>query len=579
MAVIYAFQAKSIQTFVLEGGKLVDMVGASALVDALARDDGADDVAAMLAALAADPANTGRDFGFTFTRRAGGAFTFTSEDAEAARRFRAAWTLRFASRFEGLPFVDALVAGAPGEPAEALQAAVEPVLGAERSRPPPVPVVTAFAARTAPRTGRVAVALDRRRGKEPIDRPTRLKRQAARAVLEDDVLARRCLGAEAAAACVFPIDFDADAEDGRRFPFDGDLKTVAIVHADGNALGGKIIALLGDGRDFGKGETLKAMSAAVARATEEAVQQAFAEAVPAALRPEVTLGDGTRRAMVPARPILVGGDDVTMILRADVALGWTAAFLTAFRATSVTAFGAAAEDLRTRGRTTEAGVLTELFGAGLSAGAGIAYASASMPFDQLYGLCEDLAKHAKVQAKAVAGEEGAAVPPSYLSFHRTTASAMEGYGELLGGALRAADGRLLTLNPYAVPTAGDGPPRRPTVAALEALVALFADPKFPAGPFREYAALLRTDPARADDTWRRLLEMARRRGFRAPLADVLEALTAPVGGLAALGQGPFAAKEAATPLLDALALAAVDHRCAAVSSEAAVAQPGERRAS
>ena len=39
---LYAFQAKSIQAYVLEGGKLVDLAGASAIVDDIARPEGGD---------------------------------------------------------------------------------------------------------------------------------------------------------------------------------------------------------------------------------------------------------------------------------------------------------------------------------------------------------------------------------------------------------------------------------------------------------------------------------------------------------------------------------------------------------
>ena len=99
----YLFQAKGIQRYILEGGKLKDMVGASELVDGLCRSNGQDLLGQVLNAV--DFPEDKR----SFSRRAGGVFMLHYSDAEvgAFKQFHALWRLAVAATVPGLEFVEA----------------------------------------------------------------------------------------------------------------------------------------------------------------------------------------------------------------------------------------------------------------------------------------------------------------------------------------------------------------------------------------------------------------------------------------------------------------------------------------
>lgn len=144
---------------------------------------------------------------------------------------------------------------------------------------------------------------------------------------------------------------------------------IAIVHADGNGLG-QVIRTIGDNN--GK---LHQFSLALDKATTAAAQEAAA----------ITLNETDTQGLkyYPFRPIVLGGDDLTVIIRGDLAVKYAKTFLNAF-------------EKETKERLANIDVR---LGNGLTACAGIAFIKSSFPYYYGYNLAEDLCSAAKKTPK------------------------------------------------------------------------------------------------------------------------------------------------------------------------------------
>lgn len=173
---------------------------------------------------------------------------------------------------------------------------------------------------------------------------------------------------------------------------------VAVIHADGNDLGKKILAMVAPQK-----ETFRELSEKISKATEQAVRRAFDQIVKR--NPE----EGN---LFPFRPIVLGGDDLTAIIRADMAIDFTHAFLKAFEEETAIEF----QDF-----------VGDHFQGGLTACAGIAYIKANYPFH--YGV--HLADMLCAQAKKVAKDLNKDRTPSCLLFHKVHSSFIEDYKDIV----------------------------------------------------------------------------------------------------------------------------------------------------
>lgn len=205
----------------------------------------------------------------------------------------------------------------------------------------------------------------------------------------------------------------------KRRPYDISKMTdrndwIAVIHADGNGLGEIVAELSGDYQRF------KAFSENLNEATIAAAQAAFA-----ATKEEDEKTNGTWEKM-PIRPIVIGGDDLTVICRGDLAVKFVKEYLEAFE------------------RETQA-----LTARKLTACAGIAFIKSSYPFYYGYDLAEALCGEAKKDAKSdkVKGENGGQAP-SCLMFHKVQSSFVEDYAEIKRKELTTVDGGSLCFGPY-----------------------------------------------------------------------------------------------------------------------------------
>ena len=181
---------------------------------------------------------------------------------------------------------------------------------------------------------------------------------------------------------------------------------IAIIHADGNGLG-EILAKNGSSK-----QQLCQFSSKLSEATIAASQKTYNE-----LSRETIKND----EIIPIRPVLLGGDDLTVICRADLAIAFTRSFLLHFES-------------ETRQRNIP-----------LTACAGIAFIKSSYPFHYGCNLAEMLCSRAKKDAKS---HKVNCLAPSCLMFHKVQSSFVENYDEIARKELTPLPGHSFEFGPY-----------------------------------------------------------------------------------------------------------------------------------
>ena len=396
----YLFEARGIQQYIVETGKLKDMVGASLIVDELCQYDGGNDLLqSVLDELNLD-GNKVR-----FSRRAGGAFVALIENENDAKALRALWTITVHQFAPGLEWVDALVEGETD--AGVVKIGFEK-LAQRRNQPAAMmPEAGPFVQRTL-RTGGAAFAYDKK-DKSWIDLPTSRKRKQN---IEADGIGQHFLKqSEKSYSWVQSLDASEDGGNDRAMPFDaGTEQLLGVIHADGNGLGIALQALqlsVQDRKDYQA--IYWRFSVAIATATKSAVQAAT-EAVLIPQRVENVNKPG--HYILPARPLVLGGDDLTIIVRGDLALDFLAEFMRSF-------------EIESERELCKVGV--ENLPKKLTACGGVAFIRVGQPFVQAYSLAESLCTYAKKQSTLISKE----MKPSSLAFYRVSTSHIGEYPEIL----------------------------------------------------------------------------------------------------------------------------------------------------
>ncbi len=199
---------------------------------------------------------------------------------------------------------------------------------------------------------------------------------------------------------------------------------VAVVHADGSGMGQTFLAFDQHLRQHGLDEHLATVeaSADAYRQLSMAVEACTRKAWKAA----ATTVANKFGSPVDLVPVLLGGDDITVVAAGNIALPFAEAYLTEF--TKITGQDSTLQELRV---------------GAISAGAAVVWTKPSFPYRAAYGLAEERLKHAKAVARSVA-ELGAA-PPSVVDVFVL-------YDSLIDNAERRTPdgGALLSANPYAL---------------------------------------------------------------------------------------------------------------------------------
>lgn len=182
-----------------------------------------------------------------------------------------------------------------------------------------------------------------------------------------------------------------------------DMPWVAIVHADGNGLGQ---IFLNFQKYIGKDKTsrnyinkYREFSLTLDECTEEAFRQALEQVLP------------KNKEFLPIVPLIIGGDDLTVLAHGEYALEFTRVFLQQF-------------EKQTQNKLIIAEIAREAFGVSrLSACAGIAIVKRHFPFSVAYYLAEQLIKSAKEVKQKVTCvvtnkiPENTPFPCSAIDFH------------------------------------------------------------------------------------------------------------------------------------------------------------------
>ena len=215
----------------------------------------------------------------------------------------------------------------------------------------------------------------------------------------------------------YPRDFD----DLGRTP--GEESTIAVIHADGNGVGQLVQSLAGqfeqkitNGMSVYEAnaaylETLQSFSSALTTATEHAIQDTVQLVVDWLNMPEHDLPEkqqrlvrqlrsntreeGRKRLILPLRPLIIGGDDVTLVCDGRLGVSLAKVYLERFtRHAAETDFSALVGSPTT-----------------VTACAGVAILKTRYPFARAYELADDLCGSAKKQYREDGGTG------SYLDWH------------------------------------------------------------------------------------------------------------------------------------------------------------------
>lgn len=202
---------------------------------------------------------------------------------------------------------------------------------------------------------------------------------------------------------------------------------IAVIHADGNGLG-QIVRKIGKDKD-----KFKLFSEALDKATEEAAQSAFNCICK-------RHGINTERN-IPFRPIVLSGDDHTMICRGDLALDYTKEYLRQFEEKTNQYLCSL---IKVNKVFTQGEVLDRL-----TACAGIAFIKSSYPFYYGYNLAESLCDRAKKDAKNKPSiKEGTELPQSCLMFHKVQDSFIEDFSKIAARELTPNQNSSFDFGPY-----------------------------------------------------------------------------------------------------------------------------------
>jgi len=185
---------------------------------------------------------------------------------------------------------------------------------------------------------------------------------------------------------------------------------LALVHIDGNGMGKRINKIKDDDKVL---ENLRKFSENV----EKSTVNAFRKAVEHIMKLENITPNVSKPITLPLRPIVLGGDDLTVLIRGDLAIFFVKKYLDEFEKQTKTNIGKN----------------------GLTAAAGIAYVKEKFPFHYSANLVEDLTGYAKNESNR---------ERSCLHFYKVQDSFIDDYNEIKDRELTTKNGFEFIAGPY-----------------------------------------------------------------------------------------------------------------------------------
>ncbi len=233
---------------------------------------------------------------------------------------------------------------------------------------------------------------------------------------------------------------------------------IAIIHADGNGLGNIV-------KDLAENEIVE-FSRKLDKATNEAYNKA-------------SFG------ITKIRKVILGGDDLTVIINANEALKFTKIFLEEFEKNTKKIY----KDYD------------------LTACAGITYCNEKYPFHYAVKLAEELCSYAKKDSKDFAKDKNLSIAPSSLMFHNIQSSNVESFSKFIDDEL--------TINKKENIRCDFGPyylnkyENKSTIEDFEEVLKDFKKENTPKGRLREWLSDLEFDKTYAQNQLNRIKEVTK----------------------------------------------------------------------
>lgn len=420
---LYGASVQGIQSFIFQTNKLAEIVGASELVEEICTSHFKKQLGLQLNK--EDP---------NIILSAAGNIKYVFENRDECADFVKNFPKSVMEMTPGITISQAVVEYEDGQLNKALQN-LEDKLREQRNKVAAPFESGVMGTERARRTGGVGFVKRKKRknGEELIDEATHLKRKQSDPYYKYKIEQQtNNLFSKISGVSIENIDFKKDlALDVEKITTTSNNSWLAVIHADGNGLG-KIIQnldkVLKDKDDDKVKSAFKTFSKALETSTVNAAKSAFDEVV----KQEKQEGKA-----YPIRPVILGGDDLTVIIRADLAFDFTKAFLRKFENESKVNLQFLKDDFQ-----------IERFEEGITACAGIAFIQETYPFHYAVDLAEKLCKRAKDFVKKEIEDDYKFVPKSALSFFKVQDSFIESKLEDICERVLNADSLSFDYGPY-----------------------------------------------------------------------------------------------------------------------------------
>lgn len=239
---------------------------------------------------------------------------------------------------------------------------------------------------------------------------------------------------------------------------------IALIYADGNALGNIVRALSKD--------EMKSFSTALDNATKDAFAKSSTQ-----------IKD--KYGEIKIREVICGGDDLVVVCNADIALDFAKAFLEHF------------ENLTQNIHKNQ----------NLTACAAIAFFNHKYPIHYALKLAKDLCKEAKIRSKAL----DSANPPSSLMFHNIQSSAVQSFSAFIDDELSLGKNQgkehIVRLDFGAYFLHNQSNATIPTIEHLLSLVQIFRETDAPTSRLRQWLSMLDSSKNLADNELKQIAKI------------------------------------------------------------------------